>query len=111
MGGTCSATPISLLTRSKTLPICDHSQTPLRNALVSRRGFTRADIPRVASLTQSRAAGRERRSTKATYSLMVRTTLEVGRPSTVGSLASLRTCSSYDAMVVNVPFGFMNTIR
>jgi hypothetical protein len=80
-----------------------------------------AQVPRKAraahfgqrGLKTARAAGRERerRSTEPTYSLIVRTTLEVGRPSTVGSLASLRICSSYDAMVVNVPFGFMNTIR
>ena len=47
------------------------------------------------------------------YSAIVRTTLEVGRVSLGAppvALTALRTCSSYEAIVVTGDFGFMNTI-
>ena len=44
------------------------------------------------------------------YSLIVRTTLEVGRVSVIGPFNFFRMASSYEAIVVTEYFGCMNTI-
>lgn len=52
---------------------------------------------------------RPRQEVERNYSPTVRTTLEIGRPSAVGSFISLMTISSYCGSVCRANFGFMNT--
>src|SRR5262249_50899157 len=68
---------------------------------------------RAPNAARSRGGGFSRprfaRGANGNHSLIVRTTEEVGRSLTVGSLASLATISSYWASVCTDSFGFMCT--
>ena len=66
-------------------------------------------VESIAHFGQS-GAGRLSRADSSLYSLIVRTTLEVGRVSVIGPFNCFRMASSYEAIVVTEYFGCMNTI-